>query len=58
MLDKVYIVWEFCDLLDSVWTTEQRANDRVTELNTENGPGFARIEIRKVNTPYGFLGHA
>lgn len=47
---RVFLVWAFTDVLDSVWTEEEPANARDAELRKENGPLAPAVEPIELNT--------
>lgn len=46
----VWIVWEFTDVMDSVWNEEEKAEKRFAALQSENGIDYGKIERIKLNS--------
>jgi len=51
----LHIVSEFADTIDSVWTCRDSAEQRVRDLNNENGGDFASMTTFYANEPDGLV---
>lgn len=55
-MQKVYLVYEFTSIPDSVWDNEEHTNARAKELDASNGDEFASVVPFQLNQPEGMCG--